>query len=90
MDGMRRLRTSVLLAVLVLVLAGCDRYAAEVGYRAGEETRWNIWGDFSSLDECREAAIAQFNVYESQSRGRAVSWACLLKSSDGGYESRHR
>lgn len=80
----------VLLVVATVALAGCDRYAAEVGYKAGEETKWNIWGDFDSLDGCRDAAIAQFNYYNSQGTGRAVSWACLLKSSDGGYESRHR
>ena len=80
----------VLLVVALLALVGCDRYAAEVGYKAGEETKWNIWGDFDSLDRCREAAIAQYNQYNRESAGRAVSWACLLKSSDGGYESRHR
>jgi hypothetical protein len=85
---MRRARLLLVLAVLALV--GCDRYAAEVGYKAGEETKWNIWGDFDSLDRCREAAIAQYNQYNSQGTGRAVSWACLLKNSSGGYESRHR
>lgn len=80
----------ILLVVAVVALVGCDRYAAEVGYKAGEETKWSIWGDFDSLDRCREAAIAQYNQYSSQGTGRAVSWACLLKNSSGGYESRHR
>ena len=84
MDTSRMSRMSLLLAAAVLLtLAGCDRYAAEVGYKAGEETKWNIWGDFDSLDGCRAAAIAQYNYYNSQGPGRAVSWACLVKSGDG-------
>ena len=91
MNTKQRARSALLLtAVAGLMLTGCDRYAAEVGYKAREKTKWNIWGDFNSLDRCREAAIAQFNDYNSQGAGRAVSWACLLKSSDGGYASRHR
>lgn len=91
MNTTRRVRAALLLtAVAALMLTGCDKYAAEVGYKAGEETKWNIWGDFDSLDRCRDAAIAQYNDYNSQGAGRAVSWACLLKSSDGGYASRHR
>lgn len=84
-------RTHRLLTVAVLLtLAGCDRYAAEVGYKAGEETKWSIWGDFDSLERCREAALMQYNQFNSQGTGRAVSWACLLKNSSGGYDSRHR
>lgn len=83
----------VCLSALVLVV-GCDgfgnRYAAEVGYHEGEAEKWNVWSDFASLDECRNAAISQFNSYNVERAGRAFSWACLLKSSDGGYESRHR
>lgn len=78
---------------LFVVIAGCDalgsKYAAEVGYRAGDETRWEVWGDFSSLEECREAAIARYNFYWRDNR-RATSWACLKKNRSGGYESRHR
>ena len=90
MHNTLRARTFLLVMMGLLTLSGCDRYAAEVGYKAGEETKWNIWGDFDSLDRCREAAIAQYNHYNSQGSGRAVSWACLLKSGDDGYESRHR
>jgi hypothetical protein len=85
---MRRALVPVIVAVVAL--AGCDRYAAEVGYKAGEETKWNIWGDFASLDSCRDAAFAMYNSYNGAGSGRATSWACLLKNSDGGYESRHR
>lgn len=73
-----------------LPLAGCgENYAAEVGYRAGTETRWDIWGDFTSLEECQNAAIARYNFYFADNR-RAVSWSCLKKNGSGGYASRHR
>ena len=53
------------LTALTFTLGGCDsfgeKYAAEVGYRAGEEIKWEIWGDYASLDECRNAAIARYN-----------------------------
>jgi hypothetical protein len=64
-------------ATVVLTVVGCigDEYAAEVGYKAGSDTKWEIWGNFSSLDQCRDAAIARYRTYEQQ--GRAVSWACL-------------
>jgi hypothetical protein len=85
------IRPALFLA-LAFSLSGClgDKYAAEVGYKSGEEEKWDIWGDFTSLDDCRVAAIAKYNFYNAGSSGRAVSWACLLKGSDGGYESRHR
>jgi hypothetical protein len=74
-----------------LLLSGCgNRYDAEVGYYEGDSQEWDVWGDFSSLDECREAAIVRFNQYNRDSAGRAFSWSCLKKNSTGGYESRHR
>lgn len=77
--------------ILVFALTGCaDRYAAEVGYHDGGQQKWDIAGDYSTLDECRSAAIAQHNSYNAGGAGRAFSWACLLKDSSGGYESRHR
>lgn len=80
------------LAVAAL-LAGCDlpfaTYAAEVGYRDGGDVRWDIWGDFSSLDACRDAAVSRYNYYWAQNQ-RATSWACLKKNRSGGYESHHR
>lgn len=76
----------------VAVLAGCsgvgDHYAAEVGYLQGSETKWSIWGDFSSLDECKNAAMDEYNRYFSENR--AASWACLKKNADGGYAGRYR
>jgi hypothetical protein len=75
---------------LLVILSGCgSNYAGEVGYYDGESKKWDIWGDFGSLDECRDAAIARYNGLNRESPGRAFSWACLKKSSDG-YESRHR
>src|SRR5215207_3575409 len=79
------------LTALTFTLAGCDsfgeKYAAEVGYRAGGEIKWEIWGDYASLDECRNAAIPRYNHYWADNR-RATSWACLKKNRSGGYESR--
>jgi hypothetical protein len=80
----------ILIALSVILLTACSRYDAEVGYYEGGSEKWDIWGDFRSLDECRDAAIAQFNFYNRKSEGRAFSWACLKKSRGGGYESRHR
>lgn len=79
-------------ALLAVALYACigDEYAAEVGYRNGESETWDIWGDFTSLDKCREAAISRFNSLNAESPGRATSWACLLKDGSGGFESRHR
>lgn len=65
------------------------RYAAEVGFYHGETIAWDLWGDFTSLDDCRSAAIGRFNYYAAQN-GRGYTWSCLLKISGGGYESRHR
>jgi hypothetical protein len=81
-------------SLLALPLAGCDlaspeRYAAEVGYYHGEQIAWDLWGDFPSLDECRNAAIARFNVYAADN-SRGYTWSCLLKNRKGGYASRHR
>ncbi len=81
------------LLVLMPLIVGCvfgSKYAVEIGYYEGGTEQWNIYGDYSSLDECRDAAIAQFNNVNSRNPGRAFSWACLKKNSDGGYESRHR
>jgi hypothetical protein len=76
------------------LVSGCgplgSTYAAEVGHYEGNEVKWAVWGDFASLDECRDAAISRFNSYNQVSPGRATSWACLKKSRNGGYESRHR
>lgn len=80
----------ILIAIVVVLLTGCSRYDAEVGYYEGESERWDIWGDFGSLDKCRDAAIARFNYYNKEKEGRAFSWACLKKNLGGGYESRHR
>jgi len=81
---------------LSLLLAACDdlpiigaKYAAEVGYYSGDKQAWDIWGNYS-LEECREVAISRFNSYNREKPGRAFSWACLKRNSDGGYESRHR
>jgi hypothetical protein len=88
---MQGLFRGLLLGALCTV-GGCDyffpKYAAVVGISEGSDTRWEIWGDFSSLDECRSAAMARYNQYHSQ--GRAQSWSCLEKNSSGGYVSRHR
>lgn len=67
-----------------------SRYAAEVGYYRGEEVAWDLWGDFKTLDECKSQAIARYNFYAVEQRGRGHSWSCLLKNAKGGYESRHR
>lgn len=67
-----------------------SRYAAEVGYYRGTEVAWDLWGDFSSLDGCRQEAIARYNFYAVEQRGRGHSWSCLLKNGKGGYTSRHR
>ncbi len=82
---------SIALVLLACVgLSGCigSKYAAEVGYKSGGETKWDIWGSYSSLDDCRNAAIARYNQYFQENR--AVSWACLKKNGEGGYKSRHR
>lgn len=80
-------------AMCAIGLAACDlwpkSYAAEVGYYAGETIAWDVWGDFQSLEDCRNAAIARFNYYHTQNE-RAYSWACLMKNGKGGYASRHR
>lgn len=90
------MRASILgraiLIVLPSILSGCDaffpRYAAEVGYYQGGETKWDLWGDFSNLDECRDAAISRYNFYAATNRAHA--WSCLLKNGKGGFTSRHR
>ena len=83
--------------LLLCIGTACDgvpllgaKYAVEIGYYEGASEKWEIAGDYSSLDECRDAAMAKFSAYNSRSAGRAYSWACLKKSSSGGYESRHR
>jgi hypothetical protein len=64
-------------------------YAAEVGYYQGKEIAWDLWGDFTSLDECRNEAIGRYNLYYAQNQ-RAYTWSCLEKNGKGGYTSRHR
>jgi hypothetical protein len=76
-----------------LLLQGCDwlqpkRFAAEVGYYEAGQLRWDIFGDFASLEECQSNAVARFNHYHAEKR--AHSWSCLLKNGKGGYTSRHR
>lgn len=90
-----RLTGTVLLATLLM--SGCDglpffgsRYAYEVGYYEAGKERWEIEGDFAGLDECRSSAMAVYNLHAAQRPGSVISWACLKKRSDGGYESRHR
>lgn len=82
----------VMTVSLASALMGCDalsdRYTAEVGYYADGETKWDLWGDYTSLDECRSVAIERYNFYVSQQR--AHTWSCLLKNGKGGYASRHR
>lgn len=86
-----RIASTILVCAM---LAGCgwftpEKYAAEVGYYQGDQVAWELWGDFSSLDECRDAAIAQYNAYVARDK-QAYSWSCLLKDGNGGYVSRHR
>jgi len=91
-EGKGRIALVLAVAAAFVALSGClgDKYAAEVGYRSGTDEKWDIWGDFASLESCRDAAIARYNSYNVGAPGRATSWACLLKGSNGGYESRHR
>ena len=84
------MRPILIVSVAVFLLSSCSRYDAEVGYYEGEIRKWDIWGDFGSLEECRDAAIARFNHYNRNQDGRAFSWACLKKNMSGGYKSRHR
>lgn len=75
------------------LLSACNlgsRYATEVGWREGTSEKWDVAGDYGSLDECRSAAMAQYNSINARNPGQAFSWACLKKNSDGSYESRHR
>lgn len=86
-------RKAIFLFTACALLAGCEfggKYAAEIGWREGGAEKWNVSGDFSSLDECRAAAITEFNSINARNSGQAFSWACLKKNSDGSYESRHR
>jgi hypothetical protein len=87
------MRKAALLLAVTCSLTACGlggNYASEVGWREGGKERWNISGDFSSLDECRTAAISEYNSINARNPGQAFSWACLKKNSDGSYESRHR
>lgn len=86
-------KTGIALCAVGALLFGCNfgsKYASEIGWREGTAEKWNVSGDFGSLDECRSAAIAQFNSINTRNPGQAFSWACLKKNSDGSYESRHR
>ena len=64
-------------------------YAAEVGYYAGEQVSWDLWGDFTSLDECRNAAIDRYNFYYAHNH-RGYAWSCLEKDGNGGYTERFK
>jgi hypothetical protein len=87
----------VIAIILALIyfgyMPGCEgwtsRYAAEVGYYKGDEIAYELWGDYESLDDCKNAAIARYNYYFSDNK-RAYAWSCLLKDGKGGYTSRHR
>jgi hypothetical protein len=90
---MRKLGRGLAVIATGLSVFGCDsvlpaRYAAEVGYYHGEEIRWEIWGDFQSLEACRNEAISRYNWYFRKEQ--AQSWSCLKKNGKGGYASRHR
>lgn len=91
-DYVRRERLASFFAAILLTACGPlgSTYAAEVGYYEGDQVKWEIWGNYASLDECRGSAIAKFNYYNQASPGRATSWACLKRNRSGGYESRHR
>lgn len=85
------------MALIPLLLAGCDglpffgnRYAYEVGYYEKGQPRWEVSGDFASLDECRASATAVYNTHAVARPGSVISWACLKKNGEGGYASRHR
>lgn len=87
------MKTTVALCAFSAVLCACDfgsKYASEIGWREGTAEKWDVSGDFASLDECRSAAIAQYNSINFRNPGQAFSWACLQKNPDGSYESRHR
>lgn len=66
-----------------------SHYVAEVGYYQGDQVAWDLWGDFTDLDECRNAAIGRYNYYYVQNQ-RAYTWSCLEKNGKGGYSTRHR
>jgi len=74
-------------------MPSCDfwrkHYAAEVGYYQGTEVAWDLWGDYTTLDECRDAAISRYNFYYAQNR-REYTWSCLEKNGNGGYANRSR
>lgn len=87
---MRRIAVCVAAA---LALSACldepfATYTAEVGYREGDNIRWEHWGNFKSLDACRDAAIARYNFYRQQNEP-AYDWSCLKNNNSGGYASRH-
>ncbi|WP_291518409.1 hypothetical protein [Acidovorax sp.] len=87
------MKTAALLLAAGCSLTACglgSNYASEVGWREGGKEQWNISGDYASLEECRNAAIAEYNSINARNPGQAFSWACLKKNSDGSYESRHR
>lgn len=78
---------TIALLVCLMFLVGCDfgptkRYAAEVGYYHGGDLRLDLWGDFLTLEECRDAAIGRINIYFAQQR--AQSWSRLLKNVKSG------
>lgn len=76
--------------IFLIILSGCSRYDAEVGYYKDGEERFDVWGNFSSLDECKDAAIYRYHSYNYNKEGSAFSWACLKKNRSGGYEKRLR
>ena len=81
----RKLKSIGILS-FALIAGGCDffspsEYAAEVGAYRGSDIDWEIWGDFTSLEECRTAAMNRYNQLAADKR--AYSWACLLKNGKG-------
>jgi hypothetical protein len=82
--------TTTVVLVARLFLSGCigEKYAAEVGYFQDGETKFKVWGDFTSLEDYRAAATARYNFYFKENH--AQSWSCLKKNGKGGYASRHR
>jgi len=55
----------LLLMTAALLIGGCSNYDAEIGYFDGSQRRFDYWGNFSSLDDCRDAAIGRFNAMNS-------------------------
>ena len=54
-------------------------YRAEVGYHEGTEERWYV-GERKNYQGCMDEAIRMFNRINSETPGRAFSWACQVWS----------